>query len=113
MKRILFILLLIICVGCKKEDKKVNIEMNCNDTITNVEIKEGNTISCKLLNDDYNFKIMKITDDKIELEVDKYGLNDGAGITQKVKKFTIEKDNELRIHTETTDYQQIVTFKIK
>ena len=117
MKKIISIIVIILCIigvtGCKKEKRKANIKMNCDDTITTFEIKEGNKISCKLLGDNYEFTVNKITDDKIELEVDKYGLNDGAGIIKKIKSFTIDGNDELKIHTNTTDHWDYVTFQRK
>lgn len=113
MKRILLIFIILISIGCTKKEKSTNIEMQCNDIITTIEIKKGNKISCNLLDENYEFMVKKITSDNIELEVNKYGLSDDGSITKKIKTFKIEEDKELKIHTQTTDYQQYVIFKRK
>lgn len=113
MKKIIVIILLLIMVGCQNKEKIATIEMTCNNIKTTINIKENNKVGCNLLDNDYEFVINKITDNKVELEVNKFGLTDNGNITNKNKIFILEKNNELKIHTQTTDYQQYVIFKRK
>ena len=110
MKKVLIILFLVILLlGC---DNKIEeqIEMNCNDTVTKITIKENDKLSCKLLGEEYIFTIDKISDDKIVVSTDNYGLDSKSSLINKEKEWTVKKGELLTLHTQSTDYQEKVTF---
>ena len=112
---ILVIGLLIAKLYVNKQANKesVRIEINCEGELISRTFKEGNTIDCHIL-DDYTFTIKKINkDSSVLLEANDYGLTDGASLIEKKKEFTIYKDQVLKLTTQTTDYQECVTFEIK
>ena len=111
MKRILTISLILLCFGCSKEKEKANIEISCDNTISSVEISEGNTISCKLLGETYELEVKKITKDEIKFESNKYGLTSNYNIIEKNKDFNL--NNELKLKTQTTDVSEYLIIKRK
>ena len=94
-------------------EPKTTIEMNCNGKNTSYEIKVGETLNCKLLGEKYKFTINSIEDDKIILDVNKTGLTDENSLLEKKEKFTLTKNKDLKINTQSTDYQENVIFKWK
>lgn len=114
MKKLLIIFLLIFIIGCtSNKNKSAKIEMYCNDIKTEVEIKSGDFLSCKLLETDYEFKINEISDSKIDIEVNNYGLTDNNSLLKKETKYEINKNSDLKLTTQTEDYQENVIFKWK
>jgi len=111
MKKVLVISLILLCFGCSKEKEKANLEVSCANTVSTIEVSEGNTISCKLLDNTYELKINKITKDKIELENNQYGLTDDNNLVKKTKTFTLK--DELRLKTQTTDKVDYLVLKRK
>ena len=113
-KLIMIIVLSLSLVGCSTTKKiEPKVTMFCNDTKTELNIKEKDIVSCKLLGENYKFKIIKITEDKIEIESNEYGLTSGNNLREKNKKFTISKNDSLRLTTQSTDYQESVIFEWK
>jgi hypothetical protein len=97
----------------KTNEIKTTIEMNCNNSNTSYEIKVGESLSCKLLGQKYKFTINKIEDDKITIDVNNTGLTDESSLLEQKKRFTLTKDNVLKLNTQSTDYQESVIFKWK
>jgi uncharacterized lipoprotein YehR (DUF1307 family) len=102
----LFLIILLSGCGNKKEE---TITMNCNNMETVISIKEKDSLICKLLGEDYIFKVDKIEDNSITISANKNGLSDN-GLTSKDTKWIIKKNEKLILHTQTTDYQEYVTF---
>ena len=110
MKKIIIILfLLVLLPGCGNK-KEETIEMNCNNTVTKIVVKEKDKLTCKLLGDDYVFTIDAINDQEIKISANEYGLAHDGSLLSKDKSWIIEKGKELRLNTQTTDYQEIVVF---
>lgn len=62
MKKYLFIILVIMCIttlGCENK-KEEEIYIRCDDTETNLKIKEGTKYNCTLLTTEYEFTFKKI-----------------------------------------------------
>ncbi len=113
MKKVVMILLLLMVCACQKKELSVNLEMNC-DSISNIlEVKENDTLGCKLLGEDYEFKITKIDNDKIYFEANKYGLTSSSNLLEDEKKFVLTKDSSIVLTTQSTDYQEKVVFNWK
>ena len=113
-KLVLIFVLSILLVGCgSTKINEANISMYCNDTKTEVKIKEKDIVSCKLLGEEYKFKINKISNDKIDIESNEYGLTSDNNLREKNKKFSLSKNDTLRLTTQSTDYQESVIFEWK
>lgn len=114
MKKILLTLTLVfILSGCKEKEITNKMEINCNNDISVVDLKKGDQINCKLLNNDYIFEVKSSTKDNIKLEVNEYGLNDESSLLDKKKEFIIKKGEDKILKTQTTDYQQSIKFSWK
>ena len=111
MKKVLVISLLLLCFGCSKEQKKAKLEISCDSVISNVEVSEGNTISCELLGETYELKVTKITDNEVKLENNKYGLTDDDSIIKNIKEFSLK--DKLRLKTQTTDIEEYLIIERK
>ena len=110
MKKYFIIVVLLLVVGCNNKEQKQKIEIKCNGVITNVEVKKNDVINCKLLNEDYKFKITKINKNKIYIEVNEYGLTDKGDLIEKNKKFILNSDKDLELTTQSEDYQEKIIF---
>lgn len=111
MKKLLLILSLVFVLsGCKEKEIANKMKINCNNDISVVDLKKGDEISCKLLNNDYIFKVKSSTNSNIKLEVNEYGLNDESNLLDKKKVFNIKKGEDKTLKTQTTDYQQKIIF---
>ena len=65
------------------------------------------------MGNDYEFKITNITENKITIEVNQFVLTDTSSLISKDNKFNLEKDKILKLHTQTTDYQDLIIFEYK
>ena len=110
MKKYIYLLFVLLLVGCSKEEKTANIKMHCNGIVSNFEVKKNDVLSCKLLNENYEFKVKNITDDEINIEANKFGLGDEDNFDKEEKNFKISKNTELNLVTQTLDYQESVSF---
>lgn len=113
MKKIVLPLLLLILSACHRNNPSVNLEMQCNNLSTNLEVKENDTLSCNLLGENYEFKVTKLDEDKIILESNKYGLTSSSSLIEKEKEFTLTKNSSITLTTQSTDYQEKVIFNWK
>ena len=113
-KIIVFCIFGLLITGCGNSKKiEPKVLMYCNDVKTELELKEKDIVSCKLLGENYNFKIIDITEDKIEIESNEYGLTSDNNLREKNKRFIINRNDTLRLATQSTDYQESVIFKWK
>ena len=91
--------------------KSIDIKCN-NDPTYRVTLKEGNTFSCFILDEEYSFKIKSIYKDNIIITTSKYGLtkvNDNKiDLKSKEKEFIIEKSKKEKLSTQTTDYNESI-----
>lgn len=91
--------------------KSIDIKCN-NDPTYRVTLKEGNTFSCFILDEEYSFKIKNIYKDNIIITTSKYGLtkvNDNKiDLKSKEKEFIIEKSKKEKLSTQTTDYNESI-----
>lgn len=110
MKKYLILIVLLLITGCT-QNKVEKISMECNGIKTEFEIQKGNEVTCTLLNEEYVFKVKDVNDDKIYIKTDKSGLTDSGSLLEKKQEFILSKDKELRLNTQTTDYQEIVVFR--
>ena len=112
MKKVIITLLVILTIlvtGCEK--KKVELNINCNGDKSTINLKEGNTFKCTLLTYEYTFKIKSISNNKVIITTKDRGLaklrdNGTFSLIDKYKSFTIEKNKENTILTQSTDYQE-------
>ena len=116
MKKIMLIIL--VCgvivfgsTGCLSSNKSTTINVTLKDDTNSIDIKIGKIITYSLLGDEYEFKITNITDNEINIEVNKYGLTNTGSLISKDKKFVIEKGKKLKLHTQTIDYQESIVFE--
>ena len=97
--------------GC--EDKKIDasIQMKCDGIESNFNVEKGNTISCNLSDNNYEFKIKSIKDTEIVLESNNYNLTDDKDINKEVNSFKLSKDKELSLFTKTNNENIIIIWK--
>lgn len=115
-KRVMLIVLLwgviiLGMTGCGKKNKSVDIKITLNTDTTTVNVQVGKVLTYSLLGQNYEFKITDISEDKISMEVNKYGLTDTDDLRTQDNKFTIEKGKKLELYTQTTDYQEKIIFE--
>lgn len=114
MKKTLLVLSsFLLLTACNKKELTQNLEINCNGNTSINEIKLNDNINCELLGENVRFKITNITNSSITIETTSNFLSSGPGIIDPEYKWEVTKDNSLSLHTNTTDYQGIVTFTIK
>ncbi len=101
----------VLCLSGCNSTEKVKLNLNCNGNITEKEYKVGDKFNCKLLNDDYEFKIVKISNNLITLKSNKTGLTARNSLLEQVKTFTLKKGEELKLMTQTTDYSETLIIK--
>ena len=63
------------------------------------------------MGDKYEFKITDINDNEVSIKVNRYGLTNTSSLISEENKFTIEKGKKLKLRTQTTDYQESITFE--
>lgn len=115
MKKILLLmtLTLLFTSGCVFEEKTATLAMDCNGDVSTIEAKKGETFTCKLLSEEYKFKVTNVTDNHVVIKTSSDGLSSGQGIWESEYKWKVEKDDALIIHTNSTDYQEKVSFNWK
>lgn len=85
MKKLILIFMIVLITGCNNKKYNQNVEMICDNIITNFQVTEGNTISCNT----YNFKVKKVKKDKIIIK---------SNIKVDSKdEFSFSKDNDLEL----------------
>jgi len=84
-KLIIFILIIIVC-GCNKNDIIITLDMNCNDTISEVKVKYNDTLYCKVNAKEYKLVVTDISEDKIVFNDEEYILT----IDKNIKKDKFE-----------------------
>jgi len=109
-KYLTLIILLLLITGCK-DNKIEKISMECNGIKTEFTIEKGNKFSCNLLGDEYIFTVKDIKDNGIYIKANKNGLSDSSSLIEIKQQFIIKKDSDLKLYTQTTDYQENVIFK--
>lgn len=108
---LLFGFVLLGITGCGKTNKSTTINITLNDNTNSVEIKVGDVLTYTLMGNEYEFEITDINDNEVSIKVNQYGLTNTSSLISKDNKFTIEKGNKLELHTQTTDYQESITFE--
>ena len=117
MKKIFLCLLLIILLmtGCKKTKviEKTEMSIDCNGEKSKIEVKSGARFNCTLIGDNYNFEIRKAGPNRIMIRANKSGLskqtNKTINLLRKENKWYLEKDNELKLVTQSMDYNEELT----
>jgi uncharacterized lipoprotein NlpE involved in copper resistance len=112
MKKIIIgVFALVLCftvVGCGNKNKE-ELNINCQGETTTIQIKKNAKFKCKLLTDEYEFKITKIAKEEITIEASDYGLaqaSDNGTINlpgQTLEKLTILRGEEVVIASNTYD----------
>ena len=91
--------------------KSVDVKCN-NDNAFRITLKEGNSFSCFLLDEEYDFIIKSINKDYIVVATSKYGLtkvnDDRINLKSQEKEFIIEKNKKVELSTQTMDYNESV-----
>lgn len=108
-KYLLVILMLILLTGCNSKEESVKIKMDCNKEVTTHTVKKGDVLGCKLLGIEYKITITSANEDKVKVKVSDYGLTDDGGLLDKKDTFEFNKDKELNLSTQSTDYQEKLT----
>lgn len=86
------------------------IKVTINGDTSNIEVKKGKVLTYSVGGDEYQFKIINITNKKIDIKVNKYGLTNTNSLLSKDDRFTVFKGEKLLLHTQTTDYQASIVF---
>lgn len=87
----------------------INLEIDCNgDVAASTSYKVGDTFTCKLLGEDFKIKIKSVSEDKIVLKANNYGLyprreNGSISLMDKVDEFELTKGKELVLGLQATD----------
>ena len=110
-KFLVIVILLIIVSGCGDKKISANIQMRCDDLTTDFEVKKGNVINCNIQDNNYEFKIKSIKDDKIILESNNYDLTDDKNINKEINSFSLNKDKELSLYTKVNQDNIIISWK--
>ena len=110
MMKIIIMLLMMLTTYINYDNNNV-ITMNCNGEVSKININIQETFSCTLLNNEYVFNISDIKDNKIYIKINEYGLTTTSSLLEKQNKFTIKKGDEVKLKTQTTDYQEFVSLK--
>ncbi len=122
MKRIVICVVLItlsiLLTGCKNNLEEGLIYIDCNGESSTIRTKENKRFKCKLVGIDYEFTIISVKDDKVVIKTSKYGLakvqdNGGISLRTSENKFTLIKDKELVLCTQTTDYGESLKLVVK
>ena len=117
-KKLLIIGLCLIAVGCGKEKTETKLNINCNGEKQTIVLKEDERFKCELLGTDYEFTIEKLDSDKVTIKSSAFGLtqvkSDGTiSLVDNNTEFTVEKNKELKLSTQTTDYSENITISWK
>lgn len=117
MKKIFLCLILIILLmtGCKKNKviEKNEMSIDCNGEKSKIEIKSGARFNCTLMGNNYNFEIRKAGSNRIMIRTNKSGLskqtNKTINLLRRETRWYLEKDNELKLVTQSMDYNEELT----
>lgn len=117
MKKIFLCLLLIILLmtGCKKTRviEKTEMSIDCNGEKSKIEVKSGARFNCTLMGNNYNFEIRKAGPNRIMIRSNKSGLskqtNKTINLLRKENRWYLEKNNELKLVTQSMDYNEELT----
>lgn len=101
----------VLCLSGCNSTEKVKLNLNCNGNITEKEYKVGDKFNCKLLNNDYEFKIVKISNNLITFKSNKTGLTAKNDLLEQAKTFTLKKGEELKLRTQTMDHSESLIIK--
>ena len=117
MKKLLIGIIMISLAGCGKSND-VKLKINCNGDKFTVEAKNNNTFTCGLINKNYIFTLSNIKNNSITIDVSDGGLsleneNGGISLRGEYKKFTIKKNNKIKLVTQTTDYNEDIVIEWK
>lgn len=105
------VLIVVLSVTGFKSNQSTTINVTIEDKTSNVNIKVGDILTYLLANEEYSFKIIDISEKKVIIVVNKYGLSNRGNLLSKERTFIIEKNKKLKLHTQTTDYQEYIIFK--
>ena len=105
------VLIVVLSVTGFKSNQSTTINVTIDDKTSNVDIKVGDILTYSLLGEEYSFKITDISEKKVVIVVNKYGLSDMGNLLSKERTFIIEKNKKLKLHTQPTDYQKFIIFK--
>ena len=101
--------LLLTATGCgKKKSATISVSLDGVNHISS--IKEGDALTYKIMGEDYIFEIYEITDEEIKIKADKAGLASSGSLLSVETDFVVKKGEKLELHTQTTDYQETITF---
>lgn len=91
--------------------KSVDIKCDTDNTYR-ITLKKGNSFSCILSNNEYNFKIKNIYKDNIIVSASDYGLtkvkDKKINLKTKEKEFIIEKNRKVKLSTQLKDYNKSI-----
>lgn len=68
MKKLFLLLILISLSGCNKDKIVITLDMNCNNTISELKVKYNDTLYCKVNDKEYNLLVTDISEDEIIFE---------------------------------------------
>lgn len=107
---VLFGVILFGITGCQNANKSATINVTFRGNTNSIAIKVGDILTY-FLDDEYEFKITDISKNRISIEVNKFGLTNTKSLLAEDDKFVIEKGEKLELHTQTTDFQDRITFE--
>ena len=114
MKKVLIgIIVIVSCftlVGCGSRKKSATINVSLNGIMHITSVKEGSTLEYSLIGEKYEFEVVNVTDEKIKIKVNKKGLASTDSLVSDERDFVIKRGSHLELHTQTTDYQESITF---
>lgn len=105
-KYLLFLVLIVLLTGCNQKEKSVKVSMKCKNDVTVHTIKKGDVLACELLGEEYEITIVSATSERVKVKVNEYGLTDTNSLLDKKDSFEFSKDESLKLHTQSTDYQE-------
>lgn len=113
-KKFVFIILsfILLVTGCNNNEENVLV-VDCNGEVQKVSVKESDEIKCNLLGEDYTFKIKSVSNKNIKVKIDKFGLTTTSSLIKKQDEFIINKNEKVKLRTQSTDYQEYVYFTWK
>lgn len=116
MKKYLLIILLLLVVGCQNKDISAKLNINCNGDVSDIEVKNNDVISCKLLDDSYKLNL-EVKEDEITIKTNGELTNlkeDGTfNLIDKNDTFKLKKGQKITLITKTTDYQEEIIISWK
>ena len=66
----------VLCLSGCNSTEKVKLNLNCKGNIAEKEYKVGDKFNCELLNDDYEFKIVKFNNNLSKCHISRVSLRD-------------------------------------